>query len=237
MKVLCVSCERLAELASYRVDAGVLVVTCSRCGAEMRAVDTQPKAVQDALEPQLAANTSNVVPLRAVTTNPVESAAQLALAEDPFAAPEGRCPKCIAQRRDGALSCHQCGLTFVNFVADEVLPPPPLDKLWRELLSRWDETEAHDKLLAAAATRSALPSIARLYQIRIAMSPDDLQARRGRDEVLRLATASGAAFQRGSSSVMDPKKGAKIALFVIAAFVALMLFGFLIRGLLNASAR
>ncbi|MEW6431349.1 MAG: hypothetical protein AB1730_07545 [Myxococcota bacterium] len=36
MKVLCPQCERLAAFGPFRVDGGVLYVTCARCGVETR---------------------------------------------------------------------------------------------------------------------------------------------------------------------------------------------------------
>ena len=145
MKILCVSCDRLAEMGSYRLDAGVLVITCSRCGAQMRAVDAPAESVQAAVEGQAAAPTPRLVVLRPVGEDPAKLAAVAAASEEPFAAPEGRCPKCIAPRRPEAVTCSQCGLTFVNFVPAEVYPPAPLDALWRELLLRWDDTAAHEE--------------------------------------------------------------------------------------------
>ncbi|MFP2932572.1 hypothetical protein ACLESO_46985, partial [Pyxidicoccus sp. 3LG] len=37
MRFQCEACERLVPLEVFRVEAGVLVVTCDRCGAESRA--------------------------------------------------------------------------------------------------------------------------------------------------------------------------------------------------------
>ncbi|MDQ3265017.1 MAG: hypothetical protein M3Y59_15360 [Myxococcota bacterium] len=36
MKFLCPACDRLAEIASHRLDLGTLVLRCARCGAESR---------------------------------------------------------------------------------------------------------------------------------------------------------------------------------------------------------
>lgn len=240
MKILCVSCERLAELQSYRVDAGVLMVTCARCGMEMIGVDAPKPAVTPATESSAAAPpppaTPRVVPLRAVGADPAVIAAKAAASSsDPFSAPEGRCPKCIAKRRGGELSCTQCGLTFVNFIPREVIPPSPLDKMWKELLSKWDDQLEHDRLLAAAVTQSALPSIARLYQIRLAVSPDDPLARRGRDEVLRLATASATAFVPGTTGG-DRTKTIKFATFALGIVMVLVLSLILIRQIGSSSA-
>ncbi|MFL5320084.1 MAG: hypothetical protein ACJ790_10555 [Myxococcaceae bacterium] len=233
MKVLCVSCDRLAEMGSYRVDAGVLVITCARCGAEMRAVDAPAQSVHAAMEPGagMASPSPKLVVLRRVEDDPAQQAAIAANVADPFTAPEGRCPKCIAPKRPDASTCHQCGLTFVNFVPSEVKPPAPIDKLWRDLLSKWDDSQAHDRIIAAAVSQSALPSIGRLYQIRCAVSPDDPQARRGRDEVVRLAMASASASALIQTPAMGARRGAKFALIMGAVFVFVMIFSLLLRQL------
>lgn len=228
MKVLCVSCDRLAEMGGYRLDAGVLVISCSRCGAEMRAVDAPAQSLQVSAEVP-AAPALKVVPLRRVSeADPVQVAAKAATAPDPFAAPEGRCPKCIAERRPDALSCPQCGLTYVNFAPDEVKPPPPLDALWRELLAHWDDTASHDRMLAAAVSQQALPQIGRLYQIRFAVNQDDPQARRGRDEVVRLAMASASATALPPESWLA-RRATKVVLLVGGILTFIMLAQMLIR--------
>lgn len=240
MKVLCTSCDRLAEPGSYRLDAGVLVIECSRCGAELRAEDTVSKGMQAALDRSApppsppAPSTPKVVALRAVGPDPAVIAAEAATSEDPFAAPEGRCPKCIAKRRDGELSCRQCGLTFVNFVKHEVIPPAPLDKIWKELLANWSDLAAHDRLLAAAVTSSALPSVARLYQIRLAVSPDDQAARRGRDEVLRLATASATAFVSTAGGPQLRARSLKVGVLIVGIIMLAILSATLIRTIAAA---
>lgn len=232
-------------MGSYRVDAGVLVVACAHCGAEMRGSEPPSKSTQAAVDssapiPPFMASASalapKVVPLRAVGVDPAILAAQAASSADPFAAPDGRCPKCIAQRRDGELSCNQCGLTFVNFVKRDITPPPPLDQLWKELLAKWDDTGAHDRLLVAAVTQAALPAIARLYQIRLAVSPDDPHARRGRDEVLRLATASATATAFSQVGVpVDRARTVKIGVLMVGFVLLIMLSTVLIRQLGAAS--
>lgn len=240
MKILCLSCDRLAELGSYRVDAGVLVLSCSRCGAEMRAVETPPRPTQSSLEASTSSSSAalpspRVVQLRAVGADPAALAAQAGQSADPFAAPEGTCPKCIAPRAGGDLSCNQCGLTFVNFVKRDVTPPQPLDSMWQELLANWHDVSAHDRLLVVAVTQAALPSIARLYQIRLAASPDDPLARRGRDEVLRLATVSATAFTASPGTVPDKTRSFKIGVLIVGVLMLIMLSTLLIRQLAAAA--
>lgn len=205
MRYLCDSCERLAPPAAFRVEMGVLVMTCARCGQESRArpeealvaavAQTQAEASQPASAPR-----SNTVPaLKVVTLRPseeqVREAAALARSEDPFAAPPGFCPKCISVRKEGAESCASCGLVYALFDASEQRVSEPLRAAWLSVLERWDDRDAHDRLLSLAVGQGELASAGRLYRIRLAQAPEDVYAQRGRDEVLRLATASQAAFK------------------------------------------
>lgn len=61
MKVLCPQCERLAELTRFRVDGGVLLVTCERCGAES-AVHAAPEGSDAPPGPALAAPRTSPAP-------------------------------------------------------------------------------------------------------------------------------------------------------------------------------
>jgi hypothetical protein len=205
MRYLCDSCERLAPPAAFRVELGVLVMTCARCGQESRArpeealvaavAQTQAEAAQPASAPR-----SNTAPaLKVVTLRPsevqVREAAALARSEDPFAVPPGFCPKCISARKEGTESCAACGLVYAYFDANEQRVSEPLRAAWLSVLERWDDRDAHDRLLSLAVGQGELAAAGRLYRIRLAQAPEDVYAQRGRDEVVRLATASQAAFK------------------------------------------
>jgi hypothetical protein len=207
MRYLCDSCERLAPPAAFRVELGVLVLTCARCGQESRArpeealvaavAQTQAEASQQSSAPTPRSNT--VPALKVVTLRPseerVREAAALARSEDPFAVPAGFCPKCISVRKEGAESCAACGLVYAIFDPNEQRVSEPLRAAWLSVLERWDDRDAHDRLLSLAMGQGELAAAGRLYRIRLAQAPDDVYAQRGRDEVLRLATASQAAFK------------------------------------------
>jgi predicted nucleic acid-binding Zn-ribbon protein len=221
VKYLCEACERLIPPAAFRVEQGVLVMTCSRCGGDTRgesplagvmaegAVQAErgqgwpdlgaqaPRRPEPARTEGMAA--LNVVPLRP-TGDQVRTAAELARSGDAFSVPEGFCPKCIGVRREGASTCPHCGLEFVNFHPEEHRPSPALEEDWLEVLQHWDDPTGHDRMLAKAAARGELVSVGRLYRIRLAQVPEDLYARRGREEVMRLAAAS-------ASSALTPSAG------------------------------
>ncbi len=105
----------------------------------------------------------------------------------PDAAPSGFCPKCIAPRLASALSCPQCGLLYDQFAPEEVSPSEELALAWAALQPRWAEPEAHDGFLSLALGQGELASAGRLYRIRLVERPDDAQAQRAREEVVRLA--------------------------------------------------
>ncbi len=119
---------------------------------------------------------------------------------DAWSVPEGHCPKCIAVRPPQAISCAQCGLLFENFKPEELEPPPGIADQFQRLLSTWEDIEAHDRLVQAALIQGELATVGRLYRIRLARAPQDAYAARGRDEVLRLATASSTGLAKAESS-------------------------------------
>jgi hypothetical protein len=236
MRFLCDACERLAPPAAFRVELGVLVMTCARCGQESRArpEEAVAAAVARANEPEpekaLPPRSTTAPSLKVVALRPsevqVREAAELARSGDPFAVPPGFCPKCIAVRKEGAEACAACGLVYSNFNPSEQELSEPLRAAWLSVLERWDDRDAHDRLLSLAVGRGELAMAGRLYRIRLAQAPDDLYAQRGRDEVVRLATASPVAFTptppHGASS-----KGQLIAgllFFLILLVVGMLLF-------------
>jgi len=78
-------------------------------------------------------------------------------------------------------------------------PPPatPADRAeeaaWAELRARWGDPEAHRAFLARFADLEGLARAGARYRAVLAERPDDPEAGRGRDEVLRRATAVGLA--------------------------------------------
>lgn len=223
MKYLCESCDRLAEPAQVKREAGALVLACSKCGAQTRAAWTEAEA-----EPAAAAVSRSPAPSPAVAPAAVPAPAPPRVVtlhavppltspgEDPFTVPEDRCPKCIAPRPAGALSCRQCGLVFANFVAAESAPSAELQAAWKELAGHWDEVASHDRVLAAAAMRGELAAAGRLYRIQLARQPRDPMAARGRDEVLRLAATTSPLTPEPPP--VDPEQ-AKKAIAVVAAML------------------
>jgi hypothetical protein len=169
------------------VDAGQVLVRCGRCGAEgslgLLAADVE-------VEVEVAAP-AQVVRMPVAAAPHVPTA--VVLEEDPYAVPAGRCPKCVSVRPAAAVHCAQCGLAYARFVLAEHKLRPGLDRAWRELLKRWEEPAAHDKLLARAQAEEALPQVARLYQIRLARNESDAMAARAREELLRRVTVSASA--------------------------------------------
>ncbi|MCP3139599.1 hypothetical protein [Pyxidicoccus xibeiensis] len=306
MRFQCEACERLVPLEAFRVEAGVLVVTCDRCGAENRARPPSSPAsatagsassvqreaagpgsvpsvqregsglgsmphVQRELTPGAmpypqregtgagagAAASSSVssatpMPASARASTPVPVATSVPLAARPsspalrvvrtdaeapgmtlpsgaslFEPPPGFCPKCVAPRREGTESCAQCGLVYVNFVADEHQPSEALAGAWRALAEHWDDGEAHDRLMTLAMGRGELAMVGRLYRLRLAWAPEDAMAKRGRDEVVRRATlvVPATAEPAGPSLNQQRLKMAGVAvLFLVVLVLAVFVF-------------
>jgi hypothetical protein len=236
MRFLCDACERLAPPAAFRVELGVLVMTCARCGQESRARPEEALAAAVArteapeAAPTLPPRGTTAPSLKVVALRPsegqVREAAELARSGEPFAVPPGFCPKCIAVRKEGAESCASCGLVYSNFDPREHELSEPLRAAWLSVLERWDDRDAHDRLLSLAMGRNELAMAGRLYRIRLAQAPDDLYAQRGRDEVVRLATASPVAFTPTPSHVASSKGQilAGLLFFLMLLVVGLLLF-------------
>jgi hypothetical protein len=156
----------------------------------------------------------------------VREAAELARSGEPFAVPPGYCPKCIAVRREGAESCAACGLVYSNFNPSEHELSEPLRSAWLTVLERWDDRDAHDRLLSLAVGRGELAMAGRLYRIRLAQAPEDLYAQRGRDEVVRLATASPVTFTPTPAHAQSGKAQlvAGLIFIIILLVVGMLLF-------------
>ncbi|MCC6337988.1 MAG: hypothetical protein IT380_28850 [Myxococcales bacterium] len=284
MKVLCPHCERLVELERFRVEGGVLRVTCSRCGAESqapgardagastagpasspspeatsggpaelrappvsaplpssaptaspgaataRAHEAAPRPPSQPPRVSLASSpgASNVVMLRTATVDAIERAAQSADG-DPFAVPEGHCPKCLA-RRDGSATCPQCGVQFDAFLEANVAPPVWLRDAWLALLRDWGDEVAHEGLRRRAQREEALVALGRLYRLRLAVEPNDPIAEKGRADVLRLASA--AMSFRPSEEAQGPGR-AKTVVGVVVLVFTLGAMGLLLRYILQ----
>jgi hypothetical protein len=161
------------------MEQGVLVLSCGRCGAETRALSL---ALSNPMPTQPDEGLPSTPPrLRVLEGTP-----------DAFSVPAGFCPKCIAAREEGARTCPRCGLEYARFRPEEYQPSELLSASWEALRTQWEDRGAHDRVLILAAERGELASLGRLYRIRLARSPKDAMAQRGREEVVRLASASSA---------------------------------------------
>ncbi|WIG93360.1 hypothetical protein [Myxococcus sp. SDU36] len=207
MKFQCDACERLVPLETYRTEAGGLVVTCGRCGADSRVGPPATTAPRTEVRAAPAAGSASVpsVPVPSVPVVPPSESWSAAAPVTPalrvvrsepapltddalFEPPPGVCPKCVAPWLEEALSCPQCGLVYVNYQPEEQPLSDVLAEAWRTLAARWEDWDAHDRLMTLAVGRGELAMVGRLYRIRLAHVPDDAVARRGRDEVVRRAT-------------------------------------------------
>ncbi len=224
MKILflCPACERLTAFADFRIEGDILVLRCGRCRVESRtqAKDAAPSAAI-AAAPSASAPAPRKAALALIPTEP-----HLDAGEEVLSVPEGHCPKCVAIRPPQASSCAACGLVFLNYKPEELEPSPALAEHFRQLLSHWDDVEEHDRVIQAALVQGDLAMLGRLYRIRLTRSPDDAFAARGRDEVLRLATASTGGLARGESDAVSRYRstGLFAALFGMLLFLAICLY-------------
>ncbi len=223
MKLLCPECERLITLEQLRLEGSTVVITCQKCGAEQRVESATaasevaaPRVASAAPRVSLASTggASNVVMLRTSSVEAVQKAA-VAAEEDPFAIPEGVCPKCIA-RRAKAEACPHCGIRFAAFDEAAMLPPKWLREEWTDVLRDWSADEKHAQVRRKAQQVDALAAVGRLYRLRQAAVPEDPVAAEGLADVLRLAAVPiGLPRERED----DVERRRKVVLVSVAALV------------------
>ena len=189
MKLLCAGCDRLVDVAGFRVEGERWVLTCPRCGVEETLLPLGDPTVvlqsapQDRGAPSLRTERAEAdahVEREAPKSGPPADG-------DPFGVPPGHCPKCAAPRRTAEGACPSCGLRPEQLKPEHLAPSAWLAEQWPTLIARWNDPAAHAALLKAAGPRGELAAVGRLFRLRLARFPGDGQAERGRDEVLRLA--------------------------------------------------
>ncbi|HEX8826169.1 MAG TPA: hypothetical protein VF794_40065 [Archangium sp.] len=196
--------------------ANLVVLRTSEVKARLAAESTPAPMMRTADRPSSAQ--LRVVEAPAPTPAPIPTAsAASGEAEDPFSPPPGYCPKCIGVRRDGAVVCPYCGLEYARFRAEEFRPSTALHSTWLGVLELWESKGAHDKVLSLASERGELATLGRLYRIRQARFPDDAVAKRGREEVLRLASAGSGLLQ--PSEKPDKRTKIKTAMLGVVFFI------------------
>jgi hypothetical protein len=146
--------------------------------------------------------------------------------------PPGYCPKCIGPRKDGVVVCPFCGLEYARFRPDEFRPSPVLASTWLGVQELWESKGAHDKILALASEKGELAGLGRLYRIRLARNPDDPVAKRGREEVLRLATASSTLMPSAPPDKRAKMKTAMMGVLLFVLVVAIVLGIYQVRRML-----
>jgi hypothetical protein len=138
--------------------------------------------------------------------------------DDAFMPPAGFCPQCIGTRKEGTVVCPFCGLDFSRFRQEDLRPSPVVSSTWLGVLELWESKSAHDKVLALASERGELPALGRLYRVRLARQPEDAMALRGREEVLRLASAGSILL-----ATPPPDKGTKLRMAGLGVFLFLLM--------------
>ena len=233
MKFLCSHCDRLVELERFALDASTLVVTCGVCGEQSRSTSVTPSTGSPAVPATSTAATASPTPASVALRTPVVEAIARAAAsakENPFAVPEGHCPKCLTRRMPDVLACPSCGMSFSQAVPETFDPSEWLKGEWLSLLSSWGDDARHERLRAEAMSKDELAPLGRLYRLRLASFPGDPYAVRGRDEVLRLAVLPQVTVRQLQTEPNQPT-WKYVALSVIIMGCLLALF-FLVRQML-----
>ena len=262
MKYLCEGCERLVPPAAFRVESTRLVLECPRCHAETRTEPARDEAPASGPVILLASEDAVPEPLQQEPTRRVKLPSAMLESmgvdpselrptsptlrvipgagstparpppEDPFAAPEGHCPKCISPRAEGATVCPTCGLDYTISQPESFQPSEPLAAAWRGVWESWEDPAVHDRVLALASQRGELAALGRLYRIRLAHLPEDALAQRGRGEVLRLASAGSLLM---APPPADPSARMKTVGLVLLLLAVMGVVAMLARQLLSAA--
>ena len=142
--------------------------------------------------------------------------------------PPGHCPKCITARAPQALICNSCGLVFANFRAEEHQPSAALESAWRALEDRWARQEEHEKFLQMSFNMGELAKAGRLYRIRLAALPDDVQARTALESMVRMASTAATAAAKTDPDELRRNRRKVLAvstmLFVVIPVVFVMVY-------------
>ncbi|MFL5357053.1 hypothetical protein [Archangium sp.] len=205
-------------------------------GGESAAASTPapaPVPVPVEVIPARASTTQlRVVPSEPSSSPGMAAAPSSSSSEDPFMPPPGYCPKCIGPRKDGAVVCPFCGLDYARFRIEEHRPSPTVASTWLGVVELWESKGAHEKVLALASERGELAGLGRLYRIRLARNPEDAMAKRGREEVLRLASAGSALTPSDAPDKRAKLRMAGLGLLFLFLMVAAVLIGAQVKRML-----
>jgi len=210
VKIVCPSCERIADIRSFRMEGNTLVLECDRCGAENRLSAAVSGSPPHAAAKGILGGAPPVVPLG-------PSAEWLEV-------PPGHCPKCVSPRKENASACGQCGLVFERCRPEDLQPSEWLVANWKKLVASWEEREAHERFVKDALLQQELLGAGRLYRIRLARKPGDALAVHGRDALVRAASNPTQLAQAETDRL--PELAQRIQT------VAALVFGLVIFGLL-----
>lgn len=179
MKVLCDACHRLLPPASWAVVDGALHVRCAGCG-EAVVLPAAGERTPGETPAVSVAGTPGEPP--AVAAAPaVRETAPVAGAETAGESP----PPAVARAGEGP----PAGPERETPTRDRPEGSSWLDGEWTSLESRWDDPDAHRRLLDRAAALDDLAALGRRYKERLDAHPGDAMAARARDELLKRATA------------------------------------------------
>ncbi len=229
----------MVELERFRLEGAALLVTCGKCGVETRVAPTgtAPTPSSTMAQPFREApltlvsqpGASNVVTVRSAASDAVASAQAT---QQPFAVPDGVCPKCISPRSPGP-ACSSCGLVFAQLGPHGVEVPTWLQTLWVDLLRDWGSEAKHDQTRRFASQRGALAELGRLYRLALVRTPNDPFAENGRVEIVRMAAMAVSLRPAIDVAAAAGPSRVKVALTAVLLVVTLVTMGYLLTLLLK----
>ncbi|MFL5272389.1 MAG: hypothetical protein ACJ79E_10045 [Anaeromyxobacteraceae bacterium] len=98
------------------------------------------------------------------------------------------------------------------------MEPAESEAAWADVVLRWDDVAAHHAFLDRCRDLEGLADAGRRYKAALDARPDDVAARRGRDEVVRRAMALAFASLPRTKPPRSHSRGVRAV--VVVAFVA-----------------
>ncbi len=169
MKVLCEKCGALAEGRLEARPGGGAALVCGACGAEISLTEAVPGGPAPPTPSSPSSPTPTSAPIATAPPTPTSTETSPA-SPSQTATPSPPGPPAATPSADLASATHEA---------------------WAQVLTRWDDEEAHRTFLARFGDLEGLAEAGRRYREVLSEKPGDATALRWRDEILKRATAQG----------------------------------------------
>lgn len=207
MKFLCEWCGQLGEPSGVSVVDGAPAVTCAACARATKLGG--PPAPAPAPSPKL-------IPAPSPTPRAPAAPTQLQAVPAELEA--------MRQQRGGKTRLTH-GLRPAQAEGDG-----PIARGWNELIERWDDATAHERLLEVALLKDGLAELGALYTKHLHGFPQDERAKAARADLVERASTRYLAALPAEERTVTPEHARRVrtvsAMVVVAGLIGLALFLF-----------